>query len=120
MSLLPLLILMMAGLGFGFGLIISALTTRYRDLRFLVSFSVQLLMYATPVIYPLNSIPERYKWLMLANPVSSIMEAFRYGFLGVGELSFLTLLYSFCFMAGVILIGVLIFNRVEATFMDTV
>ena len=118
--LLPVLVLMMAGLGLGFGIIVSSLTTRYRDLRFLVSFGVQLLMYATPVIYPLNSIPERFKWLILANPASSIIEAFRYAFLGAGSLSLPRLLYSFGFMLVILLLGVLMFNRVESTFMDTV
>lgn len=118
--LLPVLIFIMAGLGLGFGIIVSSLTTRYRDLRFLVGFGVQLFMYATPVIYPINSIPERFKWLILANPVSSIIEAFRYAFLGAGSIRFLGILYSFGFMLLILIIGVLIFNRVETTFMDTV
>jgi len=120
MLLLPVLVFMMAGLGLGFGIIVSSMTTRYRDLRFLVGFGVQLLMYATPVIYPLNSIPERFKWLILANPASSIIEAFRYAFLGAGSLSLPRLLYSFGFMLVILTIGILIFNRVENTFMDTV
>ena len=75
---------MMAGLGLGFGIIISSLTTKYRDLRFLVSFGVQLLMYATPVIYPVSSIPARFQWIILANPMTPIVETFRYAFLGAG------------------------------------
>jgi len=118
--LLPILLLMMAGLGLGFGIIISALTTRYRDLHFLVGFGVQLLMYATPVIYPLSSIPERFRLLILINPLTPIVESFRYAFLGAGTFDPLQLLYSFGFMLTVLLIGTLLFNRVEATFMDTV
>ena len=116
----PVLILMMAGLGLGFGIIISSLTTKYRDLRFLVTFGVQLLMYATPVIYPVSSIPERFQWIILANPMTSIVEAFRYAFLGAGSVNRMQLLYSFGFMAVIVVIGITIFNRVEQTFMDTV
>lgn len=119
-ALSPVLILMMAGLGLGFGIIISSLTTKYRDLRFLVTFGVQLLMYATPVIYPVSSIPERFQWIILANPMTPVVEAFRYAFLGVGTVNSLNLLYSFVFMLVVVFIGSLIFNRVEQTFMDTV
>jgi lipopolysaccharide transport system permease protein len=119
-SLSPLLILMMAGLGLGFGIIISSLTTKYRDLRFLVQFGVQLLMYATPVIYPVSSIPERFQWIILANPMTPILEAFRYAFLGAGRADLGSLLYSFVFMLVVVFLGTLVFNRVEQTFMDTV
>ena len=117
---LPVLMLMMAGLGMGFGIIISSLTTKYRDLRFLVTFGVQLLMYATPVIYPVSSIPERFRPLILANPVTPIVETFRYAFLGAGTLDLGHLIYSFVFMLVVVALGVVIFNRVEQTFMDTV
>jgi lipopolysaccharide transport system permease protein len=116
----PVLVLMMAGLGLGFGIIISALTTKYRDLRFLVQFGVQLLMYATPVIYPASSIPARYRTLIAANPMTSIVETFRYAFLGAGSVDPGQLLYSFAFTVIVVAVGVIIFNRVEATFMDTV
>jgi len=119
-SLSPVLILMMAGLGLGFGTIISSLTTKYRDLRFLVTFGVQLLMYATPVIYPVSSIPQRFQWVILANPMTPIVEAFRYAFLGAGTVDLGSLLYSFGFMLVVVFLGSLIFNRVEQTFMDTV
>ena len=119
-ALSPILILMMAGLGLGFGIIISSLTTKYRDLRFLVTFGVSLLMYATPVIYPASSIPERFRWIILANPMTSIVEAFRYAFLGAGTVDIIHLLYSFVFMLVVVVIGSIIFNRVEQTFMDTV
>jgi len=116
----PVLILMMAGLGLGFGIIISSLTTKYRDLRFLVTFGVQLLMYATPVIYPVSSIPARFQWIIQANPMTPVIEAFRYAFLGAGSVDVNHLLYSFGFMLAVALIGTVIFNRVEQTLMDTV
>lgn len=116
----PLLLLIMAGLGLGLGILISALTTKYRDLRFLVSFGVSLLMYATPVIYPASSIPERFQTIIRLNPVTSLVETFRYGFLGSGSVNPLELLYSFGFMVVVLAIGTIVFNRVEATFMDTV
>ncbi len=119
-ALSPVLILMMAGLGLGFGIIVSSLTTKYRDLRFLVQFGAQLLMYATPVIYPSSSIPARYQWIILANPMTSIIEAFRYAFLGAGTVNIWHLLYSFIFMLVVVFLGSVIFNRVEQTFMDTV
>jgi len=118
--LLPILILMMAGLGLGFGIIISSLTTKYRDLRFLVQFGVQLMMYATPVIYPVSSIPEKFRWIILANPMTPIVEAFRYAFLGAGTVSWNQLFYSFGFMLVLVFLGAIIFNRVEQTFMDTV
>lgn len=118
--LLPLYIFIMAGLGLGFGIIISAMTTRYRDLQFLVRFGVQLVMYATPIIYPLSSIPEKYQWMIIANPMTSIVEAFRYSFLGSGSINPMHLLYSLIFMTLTLLIGVALFNRIEATFMDTV
>lgn len=116
----PVLVFMMAGLGLGLGIIVSSLTTKYRDLRFLVQFGVQLLMYATPVIYPTSSIPQSFRWTIFANPMTSIIEAFRYAYLGVGSVNMAQLLYSFGFMVVFVLIGITIFNRVEATFMDTV
>jgi lipopolysaccharide transport system permease protein len=119
-ALSPMLVLMMAGLGLGFGVIISSLTTKYRDLRFLVQFGVQLLMYATPVIYPVSSIPERFQWIIFANPMTPIVEAFRYAFLGAGTVDTGHLLYSLGFMLVVVFLGSVIFNRVEQTFMDTV
>ncbi len=116
----PVLVLIMAGLGLGFGIIVSSLTTRYRDLRFLVTFGVQLWMYVTPVIYPTSTIPERYRPFIQANPLTPIIETFRYAFLGAGSANPLNLLYSAGFMLVVLLLGILLFNRIEATFMDTV
>lgn len=117
---LPLLIFLMAGLGLGFGIIISSMTTKYRDLTYLVSFGVSLWMYATPVIYPVSSIPEKWRWVATINPVTPIIETFRMGFLGAGDASWLGLAYSAGFMLVVMFIGVVIFNRVERTFIDTV
>jgi lipopolysaccharide transport system permease protein len=118
--LLPVLIFLMAGLGLGFGIIISALTTRYRDLQQLVTFGVQLLMYATPVIYPTSTLPEKYRWILQANPMTPIIETFRFAFLGAGTIDALNLLYSFIFMIIVLFIGLLLFRRVETNFVDTV
>ena len=120
MLLTPFLLLMMAGLGLGLGIIISSLTTKYRDLRFLVTFGVQLLMYATPVIYPASSIPTRFQILLLANPMTPIVEGFRYAFLGAGTVSMGMLFYSAGFTVVVLIVGIIIFNRMEQTFMDTV
>lgn len=117
---LPLLALIMALMGLGFGIIVSSLTTKYRDLQQLVGFGVQLLMYATPVIYPLSSIEGGWRWLILANPMTPIVEVFRLVFLGVSDINPLWLLYSVVFTGIVFLAGTLIFNHVETTFMDTV
>jgi len=116
----PFLILLMASLGLGAGIIFSALTTKYRDLRFLLTFGVQLLMYATPVIYPLSAIPGKYRFFILANPMTPIIETFRYGFLGSGTFDPLHLAYTTAFTAIILLIGILLFSRIERTFMDTV
>lgn len=116
----PYLILLMAGLGLGFGIIVSSLTTKYRDLTFLVSFGVQLLMYATPVIYPLSALPEKYKWVVLANPMTSIVDTFRFAYLGAGTFNAGNLLYTSVFVVIILTIGIIVFNRVEKTFMDTV
>ena len=117
---LPLLILLMAGMGLGFGIVISSLTTKYRDLQQLVGFGVSLLMYVTPVIYPISSIPEQWRWIAEVNPITPIIETFRAGFLGAGNATWLGLGYSAAFMLVVLFIGVVIFNRVERTFIDTV
>jgi lipopolysaccharide transport system permease protein len=118
--LFPVLVLMMALLGLGLGLVITALTTKYRDLAFLISFGVQLMMYATTVIYPLSAAPGKYRWLIELNPMTGIIEAFRYGFLGQGVLTFNSFGYSVIFTLVSLLFGVLIFNKTEKTFVDTV
>ena len=118
--LLPLLVLMTAGISLGFGIIFSSLTTKYRDLTFLLQFGVQLWMYATPIIYPLNSIPAEKQWLIQLNPMTSVIETFKYGALGSGVFSWGWLGYSFAFMVALLLVGAMIFNKVEKDFMDTV
>jgi lipopolysaccharide transport system permease protein len=117
---LPVLILLMAGLGLGGGIIISSLTTKYRDLQHLATFGVQLFMYASPVIYPLSGVPEKWQWLLLANPLTPIIEVFRLAFLGTSSVNPMLLLYSAGCTALVLLVGILVFNHVENTFMDTV
>jgi lipopolysaccharide transport system permease protein len=118
--LFPLLVVLMALLGLGLGLIITAMTTKYRDLSFLVTFGVQLLMYGTTVIYPLSAAPEKYRYLIELNPMTGIIEAFRFAFLGQGHLTIYSLLYSGIFAIIVALVGILIFNRTERSFVDTI
>src|ERR1035437_937285 len=118
--LLPILLLIMGGLGLGTGIIVSSLTIKYRDLQQLVSFGVQLLMYATPVIYPLSSVKGLLLWVVLLNPLTPLVETFRLAFLGAGTFNPFYLLYSLIFMLVVFLGGVLLFNHVETTFMDTI
>lgn len=116
----PILILVMAAIGLGFGIVISSMTTKYRDLSQLVSFGVSLLMYATPIIYPLSAIPEQYRPFVLANPITPLVETFRYAYLGAGTVNLWHLVYSAGFGVCILLVGVLLFNRVERTFTDTV
>jgi len=118
--LLPVLILLVAGLSLGFGIIFSSMTTKYRDLTFLLTFAVQLWMYITPVIYPLSTIPHDKQWLILLNPMSSIIETFKYGMIGQGVFDWLHLGYSAVFMIVLLLVGIIVFNKVEKGFMDTV
>lgn len=118
--LLPVYVLIIAILGLAFGLIISAMTTKYRDLTFLIQFGVQLWMYITPVIYSITQIPEKYRSLILLNPVSPIVEAFKYGFTGSGLYSPGSIIYSCIVSILLLFFGLGIFNRVEKTFMDTV
>jgi len=118
--LFPVIIFLLAMMGLGFGLLITALTTKYRDFTFMIGFGVQLLMYATPVIYPLSSVQGKYRELLALNPISGIIEAFRHSFLGKGEFNFYSLGYSALFAASVLFIGVLLFNRAEKNFVDTV
>lgn len=119
--LLPVLVLMLAGLALGFGILFSSLTTKYRDMTLLLDFFIRLWMYATPVIYPLSTITnEKLRFVMSLNPLTGIVEAFKYGFLGEGQFSWGLLGYSFAFMVVLLAIGIIIFNRVQRTFMDTV
>jgi len=117
---LPLLLVVMAGLGLGFGIAISSLTTKYRDLQQLLGFGVTLLMYASPVIYPLSTVPASWRWLLLINPITPVIEVFRLGFLGTSAINPFYLLYSIGFMLIVLLIGILLFSHIENSFMDTV
>jgi lipopolysaccharide transport system permease protein len=119
--LLPVIALIMASLGLGLGIIISSLTTKYRDFTVLITFGVQLLMYLTPVAYPLSFVMDsKFKYLMLANPLSSLVEGFRYALFGVGSLNYTLFAYSVVFTIVTVLIGVITFNKVERSFMDTV
>lgn len=118
--LLPVLVATMAVMGLGFGMLFSAMTTKYRDMVFLLQFGVQLLMYATPVIYPASEMPERIANILRWNPLAPIFETVRYGFLGAGQFSWFGIGYSVVFAIVVFLISTAIFNRVERTFMDTV
>ena len=118
--LIPFLIVLIGFMALSFGIIISSLTTKYRDLKFLVTFGIQLMMYASPIVYPLSIVPEKYKWIIVANPVTSIIEAFKYAFLGVGEFNWFYLGYSTLFTIILFMIGLVIFHRVEKSFMDTV
>jgi lipopolysaccharide transport system permease protein len=118
---IPVLVLMMAGMGLGLGIIISSLTTKYRDLNILMGFAVQLLMYATPVAYPLSFLKHnKYASWIAWNPLTPIMEAFRYSLFQEGTFTIGSLLYSGIFIIVVLLLGLLAFNKVERTFMDTV
>jgi lipopolysaccharide transport system permease protein len=117
---MPLFLLMLAGYGLGGGIIVSALTTRYRDLTILVTFGVQLLMYATPVILPMSAMPANYRWVLKYNPLTPIVEGFRQGFLGAGDVTAMQLGISFGVMLVVLAVGLMLFTHVEKTFMDTV
>jgi len=116
----PILVLMCAGLALGFGIIFSSMTTKYRDLTFLLQFGIQLWMYATPIIYPLSTMPADKQWIFQLNPMTSIIETFKYGVIGSGVFSWGWLAYSFGFMLILLLLGIMIFNKVEKDFMDTV
>ena len=119
--LLPLYVLMLAGFGLGFGILISSMTTKYRDLNILFTFVVQLWMYATPIVYPLSMVTSpKLKMLMLANPLTPVIEGFKYATLGTGYFSWGTLAYSLVFMCTLLAIGVVMFNKVQRSFMDTV
>lgn len=118
--LFPLLILMIALHAMSWGLIISALTTKYRDLTQLVAFGIQLFMYLTPVIYPLSAAPEKYRIFISLNPLTPIFETFKYSCMGSGSLDWIGLGYSFIVLMITLFLSIIIFNRVERNFMDTV
>ena len=118
--LLPFLVLQMAVLALGCGILISSLTTRYRDLAQLVGFGIQLWMFATPVVYPASLVPKHMQWAVVLNPMSTIVETFRYVLMGVGHVNIWGLLVSFVTTASILLLGIILFSRVEKSFMDTV
>ena len=116
----PILVVLMALLGLGMGLVITALTSKYRDLAFLITFGVQLLMYGTTVIYPLSAAPARYKFLIELNPMTPIIECFRYGFLGKGSFSTWSIAYAALSTLVLLAFGLFLFNRTEKNFVDTI
>lgn len=118
--LFPILILLTGLLSLGIGILITSLTTKYRDFRFLIQFGIQLWMYATPIIYPLSTLDGKLKTMAIMNPMSSIIETFKFGFLGQGTFSWYYLGYTAIFTFLTLIIGILIFNKTEQNFMDTV
>lgn len=118
--LLPFLVLQMAVLGLGCGILISSLTTRYRDLAQLVGFGIQLWMFVTPVVYPASIVPKHMQWAVFLNPMSTIVETFRYVLMGVGHVDIWGLLVSFVTTASILLLGIILFSRIEKSYMDTV
>lgn len=121
MLLMPLLIVMLAGLGLGFGILVSSLTTKYRDLTILFTFIVQLWMYATPIVYPISMVTnETLRTIIMLNPMTAVVEAFKYATLGQGYFSWGALGYSFAFMSVLLLWGTVVFNKIQRSFMDTV
>lgn len=118
---IPLLILVMAGIALGCGIIVSSLTTKYRDFTVLLGFAVQLLMYATPIAYPMSYLRDtKYAWMIGANPLTPLVEAFRYALFSKGTFTTFDICYSIAFMATVLMIGFAMFTKVEKSFMDTV
>jgi lipopolysaccharide transport system permease protein len=116
----PIIILLMAVIAMGIGLILSSMTTKYKDLSQLITFGVSLLMYATPVIYPSSSVPESYAWVVNLNPLVALFDYMRYAYLGIGSFSVSSLLYPSIFAVVILALGVLVFNKTQKTFMDTI
>jgi len=116
----PFLVLLMATFALGLGMVFSSLTTKYKDLVFLLSFGIQLFMYATPVVYPISAMPVKYEWLLKINPLTGIFECFRFAYLGTGSFNPADLLLSSILIFVLFMIGLLIYNKVEKSFMDTV
>jgi lipopolysaccharide transport system permease protein len=115
-----LLLVQMAALGLGFGILISSLTTKYRDLSLALGFGVQLWMYATPVVYPLSQIPAQWQWLFALNPMTAVIETFRYAFLGSGAIQPWMLGVSLGMTILIVILGIVLFSRVEKNFMDII
>ncbi|OFZ48875.1 MAG: ABC transporter permease [Bacteroidetes bacterium RIFCSPHIGHO2_02_FULL_44_7] len=118
--LLPLLILLVGCMGLGLGMIISSLTTKYRDMRFLIQFGIQLWLYASPIIYPLSATEGKLRTVLMLNPMTAILETFKFGFFGEGTLDWVLLGYSTGFTFFILILGILVYNRTEQNFMDTV
>ena len=118
--LLPVLLFQMAILSLGAGILISSMTTKYRDIKFLIGFGLQLWMYASPVVYSVSVVPERFRFFYMLNPVASIVETFRYAFLGKGVVNGVYILISWAVTILLLFLGIIVFNRVDKTFMDTV
>jgi lipopolysaccharide transport system permease protein len=116
----PFIIILMALISMGIGLILSSMTTKYKDLNQLIGFGVQLFMYATPVIYPSSSVPQDYQWVVELNPLVGLFDYMRYAYLGVGEFTISDLVYPSIFSIVILAVGVLVFNKTQKTFMDTV
>ncbi len=116
----PVIIVLMALIAMGIGLILSSMTTKYKDLNQLIGFGVQLFMYATPVIYPSSSVPLDYQWVVAINPLVGLFDYMRYAYLGVGTFALSDLIYPFLFSVVILIVGVLVFNKTQKTFMDTV
>jgi lipopolysaccharide transport system permease protein len=117
---IPLSLFILAGIGFGLGMIVSSLTTKYRDINLLIGFGMQLLMYSTPIIYSYTSVDSGLKKYLAFNPLVAPVESFKFALFGIGEFSAISLVYSFCWMITLLITGILLFNRVEKNFMDTV
>jgi lipopolysaccharide transport system permease protein len=118
--LFPILVILMAGIAMGVGILTSAVTSKYRDIQMFISFGIGLLMYATPVIYPISQVPEKFRIYLMLNPISPIIETFRYSIFGVGTFSWIFLAYSAVFMIVTLFVGIIVFNQVEKSFMDTI
>jgi len=116
----PFLILLMAGFALGLGMIFSSMTTKYKDLSFLLAFGIQLYMYATPVVYPISAMPEKYRWIVNANPLTGIFECFRYGYLGSGHFEPSSLIFTTLSVIVLLFVGIITFNKVEKGFMDSI
>lgn len=116
----PFIIVLMALISMGIGLILSSMTTKYKDLNQLIGFGVQLFMYATPVIYPSSSVPKDYQWLVELNPLVGLFDYMRYAYLGIGDFDFSNLVYPSVFSIVILALGILVFNKTQKTFMDTV